>query len=74
MICGQPILIHYSKSNLMPDPKWRDRQGTIKAISTPGRHPRNVLVKTDIGMVVVPFWNVREIKQDLQLSLFGEVI
>jgi hypothetical protein len=55
-------IIHYSATNQMPDPKWRDRRGVVVARSR-GRGPRNVLVETDIGRVVVPRWNVRPVKE-----------
>jgi ribosomal protein L21E len=57
---GDRVIIHYAASNGMPNPKWRDRQGIVLAVSRPGRGPRNVMVDTPIGRVVVPRWNVRE--------------
>lgn len=67
---GDPCIIHYAKSNLMPDPKWRDREGIVKVISPPGRHPRNILVETVAGLVVVPRWNCRVDSANKQLNLF----
>lgn len=52
------MIIHYAKKNQAPDPKWRDRECTVLIRSR--KAPRNVLVQTDIGKVVVPKWNVRE--------------
>jgi hypothetical protein len=57
---GDRCAIHYAAKNQMPDPRWRDCPGVIRAVSRPGKGPRNVLVETEIGRVVVPRWNVRE--------------
>lgn len=53
------IRINYAAKNQAPDPKWRDRPGVV-LIRSRGKGPRNVLVETDIGKVVVPRWNVKE--------------
>lgn len=52
------VIIHYAK-NRIPDPRWQDRQCKV-LIRSRGKGPRNLLVQTDIGKVVVPRWNVRE--------------
>jgi hypothetical protein len=54
---GDPIIIHYASSNQSPDPKWRERPGVILTIAS-GK-PKNVLVQTDIGEVVIPYGNAR---------------
>lgn len=54
---GDRVTVHYASSNQSPDPKWRERPGVILAIAT-GK-PKNVLVQTEIGKVVVPYGNVR---------------
>jgi hypothetical protein len=54
------MIIHYAKKNQAPDPKWRDRPCEVLTRAS-GKGPRNLLVKTDIGLVVVPRWNVREV-------------
>ncbi len=53
-----PCLIHYAEKNLTPDPKWRELRGIAIAM---GRHggPKNILVETSLGRVVVPRGNVR---------------
>jgi len=53
-----PCRIHYAKKNTAPDAKWRELPGTAIAM---GRHkgPKNVLVETSLGRVVVPRGNVR---------------
>ena len=50
--------IHYAQKNTAPDPRWRELSGCILA---QGRAigPKNVLVQTSIGLVVVPRGNVR---------------
>lgn len=59
MRTGNLVKIHYATNNLPPDRKWRDRIGVLLVIGgRSGRSPRNVLIETDIGPVVVPFWNV----------------
>lgn len=51
-------VIHYARSNRLPHPRWRDREGTVVCVGhRPG--PRNVLVRTEVGAVVVPWRNVR---------------
>ena len=40
------------------DPKWRDRLGVVLARGK-GPGPKNILVHTDAGRVVVPYGNVR---------------
>lgn len=55
------IIIHYAKKNLMPDPRWREITGVL-LITGRGGGPRNVLVKTARGTVVVPRLNVRYLK------------
>lgn len=55
------VIIHYAKKNQAPDPKWRDITGVL-LITSRGKGPRNVLVKTNIGTVVVPRLNVRYLK------------
>ena len=50
--------IHYAATNKAPDPRWRERQGVILVMGK-GGGPKNVLVSTDIGLVVVPRGNVR---------------
>lgn len=52
------MIIHYAK-NRIPDPKWQDRLCKVLTRSR-GKGPRNLLVQTDCGKVVVPRWNVRE--------------
>ena len=54
---GDPVVIHYAATNPAPDPKWRERPGTILTIAK-GK-PKNVLIQTDIGKVVVPYGNVK---------------
>ncbi len=60
---GDRVVIHYAATNQMPDPKWRDRPGVVRAVTRGGRGPRNVLVETDVGPVVVPRWNVRPARE-----------
>ena len=55
---GQRVRIHYARTNKGPDPKWREREGYVIAVSR-GPGPRNVAVKTELGMVVVPVGNTR---------------
>jgi hypothetical protein len=52
--------IYYGKKNQLPDPRWRGRDGKILARAK-GPGPRNVLVETELGTVVVPWGNVRKI-------------
>jgi hypothetical protein len=54
---GDKVIIHYAASNATPDECWRDRPGTVLVVAR-GK-PCNVLVETDIGLVVVPKGNVR---------------
>jgi hypothetical protein len=54
---GDPVTIHYAASNQSPDPRWRERPGVILTIAT-GK-PKNVLVETGIGKVVIPYGNAR---------------
>lgn len=42
---------------MLPDPKWRERPGVILTIAR-GK-PKNVLVETDIGKVIVPYGNCK---------------
>lgn len=52
-------LIYYGKKNQLPDPRWRNIHGKILA-KAKGSGPRNVLVLTEAGTVVVPWGNVRK--------------
>ena len=52
-------IIHYGKNNHKPDPKWREVKGRIYAIGR-GPGPKNVLVITCLGSVVVPMGNIKE--------------
>ena len=61
MKSGDAVKIHYAAKNQMPDPKWREREGTVLVVTSGGKGPRNVAVRTDIGDVVVPRWNCREV-------------
>ncbi len=54
------VYIHYAAKNQMPDPRWRGRQGLLLARAC-GPGPRNILVSTDIGTVVLPYGNVRRV-------------
>lgn len=62
MVKARTVFIHYAPGNLAPDPKWRDREGTVICRGR-GPGPRNGLVKTKIGLVVVPAGNVRKKKE-----------
>lgn len=58
---GHNVIIHYAKKNQMPDPRWRGLTGVL-LITGRGRGPRNVLVETAKGTVVVPRLNARYLK------------
>jgi hypothetical protein len=50
--------IHYAAKNQAPDPRWRELPGTVITRGR-GPGPRNVLLQTEKGTVVVPRGNVR---------------
>jgi hypothetical protein len=51
--------LYYAEKNLLPDPRWREREGVVLCRGR-GPGPRNVLVSTlDGELVVVPRGNVR---------------
>ena len=52
------LKIHYAKKNTVPDKKWQDKPCEVLICSR--KAPRNWLVQTEVGKVVVPRWNVRE--------------
>jgi hypothetical protein len=56
------VVIHYAAKNQAPAPKWRDITGAVLCTGR-GKGPRNVLVKTAKGKVVVPRLNVRYLKK-----------
>lgn len=49
--------IHYAVTNRLPEERWRD--APCKIIVRAVKGPRNVLVLTSQGMVVVPGRNIR---------------
>lgn len=51
-------IIHYADKNKGPDNKWRNIKGISLCVGI-GPGPRNVLVDTQHGKVVVPYGNVR---------------
>lgn len=51
-------VIHYAAKNQAPDRKWREQPGVIITRGR-GPGPRNVLLQTEKGTVVVPRGNVR---------------
>jgi len=53
-----PCRIHYATKNTAPEPKWRELKGHAIAQGRRGG-PKNILVDTDEGTVVVPRGNVR---------------
>ena len=53
-----PCHIHYAIKNTAPDPKWRDLAGHAIAAGRRGG-PKNILVETELGTVVVPRGTVR---------------
>ena len=50
--------IHYAIKNTAPDPRWREITGFVIAQGRRGG-PKNILVETTLGKVVVPRGNVR---------------
>lgn len=50
--------IHYANKNTAPDARWREVRGFAIAQGRRGG-PKNVLVETSKGKVVVPRGNVR---------------
>ena len=50
--------IHYAIKNTAPEPCWRELQGHAIAQGRRGG-PKNILVDTDIGFVVIPRGNAR---------------
>lgn len=51
--------LHYAEKNLLPDSRWRGKEGVVLCRGC-GPGPRNALVRTTDGeMVVVPWGNVR---------------
>jgi hypothetical protein len=54
----QQCIIHYASKNQMPDPKWREKFGRV-LVRGRGPGPKNMLVMTNMGTVVVPRGNVR---------------
>lgn len=60
---GVKCRLHYAAKNSLPDPRWRGKEGIVLCWGR-GPGPRNVLVKTADGeMVVVPRGNVRLTKR-----------
>jgi len=58
------VVITYAAKNQVPDQKWRGMKG-FEIVRSKGSGPRNVLVETEIGAVVVPMGNVkREVSLD----------
>lgn len=53
-----PCRIQYATENTAPDPKWREITGQAIAQGRRGG-PKNILVETELGTVVVPRGNVR---------------
>lgn len=53
-----PCQIHYATKNTSPDQRWRDIKGHAIAAGRRGG-PKNILVETELGTVVVPRGNVR---------------
>jgi len=53
-----PCRIHYAIKNTAPDQRWREISGHAIAAGRRGG-PKNILVKTPLGEVVVPRGNVR---------------
>lgn len=53
-----PCRIHYATKNTAPAPCWRELTGHAIAQGRRGG-PKNVLVDTSLGKVVVPRGNVR---------------
>lgn len=53
----QNCIIHYATKNKAPDPKWREVPGSVLSQGR-GPGPKNVLVLTAKGTVVVPRGNV----------------
>lgn len=52
-----PCIIHYAIKNTAPDPCWREMAG--HAITQGHRGgPKNILVETRLGKVVIPRGNV----------------
>lgn len=56
---GGEVVIHYALANRLPDPRWRDQPGEALVVGR-GPGPRNVLVRTAMGLVTVPYGNVRQ--------------
>lgn len=52
------VTITYASKNQMPEPKWRGMKG-LELVRSKGKAPRNVLVETESGTVVVPMGNVK---------------
>ncbi len=54
----QRCRIHYAEKNRAPDNIWREKEGHILCYGK-GPGPKNVLVATDAGNVVVPRGNIQ---------------
>jgi hypothetical protein len=52
------VQIHYAEKNNMPDIKWREEKGKMICRGY-GKGPKNVLVLTRHGTVVVPRGNIK---------------
>gem|GEM_PF-6118240 len=59
---GRTVVIHYATKNHAPDPMWRDLPGVL-LVRARGKGPKNVLVRTEEGTVVVPIGNVRYVQK-----------
>lgn len=55
--------IHYAKGNHKPLAIWREQPGLLLFMGR-GPGPRNCLVQTEHGTVVVPRGNVRFVMED----------
>lgn len=60
LLPGTRVKIHYAAKNQKPDKRWRDIVGTV-ICQGKGPGPKNVLVNTHLGKVVVPRGNVRRV-------------